>query len=645
MKRPQPDIGELVKNQFIGNLSTTRKLKRLWGTTAVDGVEVLHHRQYHYPENRRFENFERLYGMLGILNDIKEASFEGVDSAWLYFNKNIAANLVVNSNDFVANNLNKLFWDSENETPPADLSITTSIVISTIANDKEDQIAVDNLINVSMTKEALIQAIEDNYEDLWDKVRITQEGVGVVKQGTSVDPVTKAVVSNTETISPDDPWLDALSRYVLRTNGLPCTITDVSVGTLEIYSNPFIKNQNFYNTIVVDIEIPYNEFNPGEAFVQSIASDLSFTYDKDSKSNGYITKKAVQQMDARDLEDDPDIANRNYILWEDESVEDNPLFASLWYKKDNIYYLRASALTNPASHGLKYKDVVNYILPLIDTGYKKKKVPWWKKAVAIIVFIIALVLALPTGGKSLSLVKVAAAIVAASMVLVVFTLVLAATGQHEWASAFMEAQQFLEPLVMIATLILMFDATAAARESAKQTVAKQMAAEETGKAIAELAVEEIAAQAAKVTTSDIVFQMVSELATNFADEIVKGATDVFAGNVTTNAAVKFTAKVLELLTLPFNLKLKSINERNKDLASEYAELTKETNQEYDALQGFMNIYAKPATADWSIYAATFDQPYERGGGPLALGNIQRTTKQAIRKTSYDDPAFDSILII
>ena len=79
---------------------------------------------------------------------------------------------------------------------------------------------------------------------------------------------------------------------------------------------------------------------------------------------------------------------------------------------------------------------------------------------------------------------------------------------------------------------------------------------------------------------------------------------------------------------------------------EYEKLVEENSRESDFLQGFSRIYARPATADWSIYAEEFDMPYERGGGALHIGNIQRTTKQAIRKGTYnEDPIFDNILVV
>ena len=42
----------------------------------------------------------------------------------------------------------------------------------------------------------------------------------------------------------------------------------------------------------------------------------------------------------------------------------------------------------------------------------------------------------------------------------------------------------------------------------------------------------------------------------------------------------------------------------------------------------------PGIVDKSIYAELYDMPYGPGGGDLALGNIQRTTIQALRKAKY-----------
>ena len=139
--------------------------------------------------------------------------------------------------------------------------------------------------------------------------------------------------------------------------------------------------------------------------------------------------------------------------------------------------------------------------------------------------------------------------------------------------------------------------------------------------------------------------MVLSSAESFVDNIIEGAKDVFSGTFNTNASAAFVSAVANTTTKLQNMKLESLNDRLKDVQSEYEDLIKDTAQESDLFRSYLNIQAKPATADWSIYAAVFDFPYERGGGNLAIGNIQRTTKQAMRKANYDDPAFAGIFII
>ena len=88
MKKPQPDIGDTLRNQFIGNLKTVRGLLRLWGTQTVDGVEVFTPRQYYHKVEDRSADFEKLFKFLGAYESVTEANNDGLRSAWMYFNKN-----------------------------------------------------------------------------------------------------------------------------------------------------------------------------------------------------------------------------------------------------------------------------------------------------------------------------------------------------------------------------------------------------------------------------------------------------------------------------------------------------------------------------------------------------------------------------
>jgi hypothetical protein len=359
--------------------------------------------------------------------------------------------------------------------------------------------------------------------------------------------------------------------------------------------------------------------------VQSIANDIGAVYPNRRASqhylndkNGFYSQKTVRSMDASDLLDDESLISRPYIAWEDATIGGDPRFEAIWVKLGGRWYLRSDVFTSPQTYDLSFKELSAYIFSIIDQGYRKKKVPSWKKAVAFIIFIIIVVVATVTGqGWAIPL---AQGILLAATVLVVLSLLASALGAEDWASAFAHANKELDLLITVATLYLIFVtgginpadlSTEAGREAAKQ----------------------------------VAIEYVENFAQNMVDGIIQGATDVLAGNFTTNAALAFINKSIELASTPMKNKIKELGRKNVDLKAEYEQMKQEMSREYDVLQGFANIYAQPATADWSIYAEIFDLPYERGGGPMSLGNIQRTTKQALRKGDYDDPAFEGILVI
>ena len=619
------------------NLSTARKLRRLWGTTYVNGVEVLNLRQYYWKEADRSENFEKLFKFLGAYENVTEADYDGVRNAWMYFNKNNADNVLLDPNGFVADNLNIMWWDPEDGPQPENLTLTTSIVISTAGVDKDDVDRVNELLDPELEKETLIANIENNYNEIWDMCKISQEGVGVINKGSIEDSVNKVLVPDEDDLTPDDPWMATLARYALKSTGVECTVKDLSIGVDKPFGDKFNVAQLYYTTFIVEIEIPYSGvYTAGNGIVQTIGSDIVYNYNKRSTDNGYTTQKMLKAMDSTDLEDDEDLVTRSYILWEDIAEQSEAVFNSIWYEYENKWYLRADVFGDPRSYGLTYSELVNYVLSLLDSDYKKKKVPWYKKAIAAILVIVAFVLIAFPGFQTagVTLLSVAKAIVVVSLVLTLTILAFAVLGMEEWASAFGEVSKTIEPLVRVAQIITLVDGLNKAFEKAAEDVAKEKSLE-LG---TEVAVSEVA-------TSEVIGAILDSAVSSGIDSLVEGFTDVVAGNITTNAAIAFSGKMIQLVDFGYKLKLKSLAERNKDLQAEYEDLQKELAQESNALRGFSLIYSKPATADWSMYASQFDMPYERGGGQLAMGNIQRTTKQAIRKAKYDDPAFAGILII
>ena len=612
MKRPQPDIGDILRISFINNVGSARKLKRLWGTTTVDGVEVLTLRQYYYPSAARSADFEKLFKFVGAYDQVTTGNYDAIESAWMYFNKNKGSDFVnsaIDADGFISDNMNTMWGTITGG--GSGYTLTTAIVIEGLISDTGAVVdGTTTLLDPTWSSEVLAQAVIDNYDALWDTCVISQQGVGTVYKGFTINPTTQAVENIEEILSPEDPWVSAFARNALRSGGVPCYVKDVSLG---IVSN---EQGNLQYSYVVTVEIPYLDLGPTSGIVQDITTDVTRTYTSNNRTrvsyqNGYYTKQEITAADSSDLETPGDFDARAYLRWEDEAAETNAAFSSLWYNYNGAYYLRADAFSNPRSYGITYKQLYSYVVTLIDTGYKKKKAKWWQKLIAAIVFVIALIYALPTGGASLTLTQMASALVYASLTLTLFSAAFTALGMYEMASAFSEINKAIEPLVMIARVILVVSNILTAIENIK-----------------EVSVDQILADAVK----------------DFVDELVTGITDITSGQFT-QAAYSLIDRTIKLLTLPSQIKLKDLNDRNRDLNAEYEDLLKEASRETDLLMGFMYVYPKPATADWSMYAATFDYPYERGGGTLSLGNIQRTTKQAMRKGTYTDFAFDNILVV
>lgn len=631
MKRPQPDIGAAIRDEFVGTVGRNRKFKRFWGTETVSSTEVLHYRRHYYPDSLRPTNYELLWRFLGVTEDLEEADNSGIDSAWFFLNKSKGNEDFLVPATFVTTNLNRAFWDTNDGPVPPDLKLITTISIGANYTTSDANTIVDPGITVAEQAQQVI----DNYETLWATHQITQEGPAVLHKGTTYDDTYKISLPDEEDISPDDPWVALLTRYALRDDGIPCTITDVEVGISE-------NLDHLYNTTVVTLEIPYVAFSDSDPMVQRILQDNDTSqfppppirsvrdatrfkvFQANNHSNEQTTQNEVRMTNIYEIPEDMDDTSitRSYLDWQDNYIGTST-YQDMWIKSGNLWYLKTEVFTDPRKYGITQKKLHDYLWTLIDTGYKKKKVPWWKKLIAVIIFVVVAIITWFSSGATKAWLKAAYALVVASFAVSLFSLVLSAVGAHEMAMAFMEVNKAVEPLVQIAQVVILVTGIINANEAANQA----------------------AAEAAKEAGTEVVTQSILESALDsFIDPFIQGFKDLFAGSFTVEA-MGSTSKLVQAYTMMEANKIKSINSKNKDLQAEYEDLTRELQQESDAMQGFMNIYPKPATADWSMYASLFDLPYERGGGNLSMGNIQRTTKQALRKAKYEMPVFENIKIV
>ncbi len=636
MKHPQPDIHDVLLADFLTNISTVKKLKRYWGTTTVNGVEVLTRRQYYYPTKYQSSTYEKLFTFLDMYDDVEDAEMSGVKKAWIYFNKNAETELEDGTEeDFIINNLNTMWWDYDDGAKPDNLTLTTTIVIeasfeSSTSSSYVSTVSTTDLLKTSWTSSALATAIKNNYEELWDTCLISQQGIGVINKGTVTDDVTQRTTVDSDDLSPDDPWMQTVARYALRTTDIDCTITNVSIGYGKL------ENDRLYPTYVVTIEIPYTVFDTNSSIVDLILTDITKDYSsstgtKLSYSNGYYTKQAISKMDSTDLEDDDTLVTREYQTWESSALGD---YEALWCLCSGSYWaLRADVFTNPRDYGLTYKELSTYVLQLIDSDYKKESSSLWQKVVAVVVFVVAIVVSVVTGGVGLTWASLAKAILVGSLVLSTASMVTSAMGATEWASAFAAVSEMIEPLVLVAAIY-----------TAWTSIASKIAVAKDAVAVSLTTITGVTVTAAEVTTVQAVQQIVTSAIGGIVDSIVTGAMDLASMQVT-SASFKLLAGMLKVFNMAQEIRLDEIKDDIEDKKAEYEALVEEMEQETDVLQGFARISASPATADWSMYAAVFDYPYEASGGTLHTGNVLRTTKQALRKATYDDPVFDGILLM
>jgi hypothetical protein len=318
-----------------------------------------------------------------------------------------------------------------------------------------------------------------------------------------------------------------------------------------------------------------------------------------------------------------------------------------------------AVLDNPRAYGLTYKKLSSYLLQSIDSDYKKKKASTWQKIVAVVIFIVAVVFAPFTGGQSLWFIKLSIAIMFATVVLAILTLLASTIGATEWASAFGQVSKMIEPLSLVASIVLIWTginqiiaaakeaALVVAKEAAKNAAiiaAKEGAKEAVVSTVLTAIGEAAAAGVTEVSLMQTLYQLVVNTVSSMVDTIITGATDLVHMQAS-QASYKLLCSVLKIFNTGQKLRLEQLNDRLVDKKAEHAAMLEEAEQETDVLQGFARISASPATADWSMFAALYDYPYERSGGTLHTGNVQRTTKQAMRKATYEDIVFKDILIM
>jgi hypothetical protein len=275
------------------------------------------------------------------------------------------------------------------------------------------------------------------------------------------------------------------------------------------------------------------------------------------------------------------------------------------------YYLKVKALEDSTKNAT---EALEYFYSCIDSGYQEKSRDPWETFVAFVIIAVAFVLAAPSGGTSLTLAAAATAFLTAVLYISIATAVLAKAGYGGVAMSLGQFLQAVEPLVQIASIVLLFTGIQAAYK-ATQTAATEAAKDATTDAAVDVAMD-----AAKKSAVEVVMEMAKEMFNNlfiqpFSNPSLAHSTRIagYIFNLYTERENRDMEKELKM----YRSKLAELKEQ-EEMSKVNHGLIEMSQVKYDPLQ-----------VDYSFYASIYDKPYEWWATAFHTGNIQRTEVNAL----------------
>lgn len=635
MKQANPDLYQVATAGYLQKLAYLRKFIKYWGTTTVNGREVLLNTNYYYPTWTQRDDFERWARLVGIWEDVKDPKMKGIRRAWLHLNP-AKADVSVFTDDLIASNLDKVMDTVETELE-VDVFIGPEVTGTSLARNRRTVSSLQ--ISTPLTNQAGLEAeILSEFGYLWDNA--------IISSGT-----------------PNDVYKDVLTRYILRSAEVPYEVVEISSAMVETKVPIPVRDcdedgcttttnyvSEYYKGYRVRVKIPVFNFEPGTDIVQMITADIA---SGGSSINVNNTLQVIGSLYAKvfSAQDDGDPGSIFSTLnsgYNQPTLNTNP---QIWETMigssfETTQYLRVDFLENK---DIPLKERIDLLNSLLDSDYREKSSDggFFGTILAVFVFVVAVYFAPLTGGLSLSaalaaggttaVVALATALTVGALVLAVTTAVLYQVGAVELANSFAKFSKAVEPLVMIATIITMVNVVtnavkglanegskAAATEMAKQqlkdagvNIAKELA-DEMGKALFDAMVDEIALDLVTEQFSSMVWAGVKD---KFANLFTSKLTDITLEN-----SLKVVNYVFE------KVKENDLAQIKNEIADEKAKLEayeKEQVQVNDLLMDINRGLYTPLANDMSMCANVYDKPYEWWATKYHTGCIQANTVSAM----------------
>lgn len=550
------DFFATLSGELLAKHKLASKLRKHWGVTTIDGVEV-YNSQFTVWPGTETEATKKVLKILGIpIGDIKKQSKQGITRLYLQLNPS---------------------------------KIDTS----------------------SYSKEALATAIEEDVPfDEWREftLEVTDSSDPVKFVGWSKEQIKQYVVDNFESLSAGyeintdadvESVEDYLGVYVLADGGvdfetevLEAGIVPVGVSTAhnerEVdFANRWKKTSSYQSGINLRYRYKRTGYlNDDSPIVGLIYDDLQ--YGRSGMTKAEIAAIGTGRVDAAKARSN---SARNWLSSKAGKTD------TLWYNG----YLRTAS-----SKLLRKHDYANVVFGSLDFGFDKKKTKAWKKALGIVLMLAAIVVTVVTLGWGSPLVTIAAAASAAAITGTLYSMALAKNGDYDGA-------EYIGRWAKVVGIVSLVAGIGAAIQGLLRQAA-QASVQEAAKQAGQAAAGELAAAGASSTASlaaGAAVEASTVASATISDITVSGMIEASSSALTSTVSTPFSAMSTAMKVVG---PLVEQREKNKvkqldSLSGEVMKQQQEIADIYDknlhmGLQD-IRIYTKPLNGDNAQFEVDF----------------------------------------
>ena len=554
------DFFETFKGEFLAAKRFRNRFIRFWGTETIDDVKVMKKKFYLYPNTLTDTDIEKMSRLLGSWSQIKEADYSPIKGYYLWLNPN------KNITSTEELNAELLAEKVDAYCPKNEWKYATINYI-----DKTEPTRFDGF-----TKEQILDYIDSDYRKIFDFDN------GFVVGDTIAE--------------------ETIGKYVLFDDGTEFEVSIISSQVTSIV--PTIANGNWWSS--VDSRTRYTGLSINIKF-KRIVDDIS-------TSGLFITTFLEEQSEYQKK-----LALSMQISTEegDETWEIPTITNDIWYKDQ----LRYSVIS---SNQIKTKLVTQLILNFIDSGQDKKSVKWYNKVLGLVLIVIAIAVAVFTGGTGA---PVSAMLTSIALYVGVTVLVMTLV-QAQWAKNNSAAAEYMGRWVKIGNIIgtlagitsvLQNLGTKLSQEAAKEAATQAIASSSTT-TIAQASVTVASMSAAEVAALNTTLGVTANITASTVMAVGKDIVVGYIGSTWQSISMKVAEFAVSMRQRDMKYELQAKIAYAQELADE-VEASTDKNM-HIGLED-LKRYTNNTDRIWTRY--DYDSLYGPEPATMHIGNIQKAS--------------------